>query len=192
MAKVLFIAPIYNYYPILVHALQLQTHRDWELLLIHDGPNATGLRALMERLGDPRIRYYESVRRFDDWGHSLRAMGLQAIAAEPIEGDFVIITNADNYYAPPFVEYMLGAIDTRAVAAYCPVVHSHRKWTTIDSELRHQFIDCGCVMARRDAALEVGWASREHSADWVYIDAMVRRFGKDGFRKIPNVLFVHN
>ena len=71
-AKVLFIAPIYNYYPILVHALQAQTHDNWELLLVHDGPNDLGLAATVAAFNDERIDYSETALRHNDWGHSLR------------------------------------------------------------------------------------------------------------------------
>jgi hypothetical protein len=192
MSKVLFVAPVYNYDPILVPALRLQTHRDWELLLVHDGPNETGLEGKIRSIGDPRVRYYCTPDRINDWGHSLRALAMQEIREEPIDGDHVVITNGDNYYAPGFCEQMLQQFEPDIVAAYCSMSHSHKKWMVIDAELRHQNVDCGCVMATREAALATGWTSRDFSADWLYVRGMLDRYGPQAFRKVPNVLFVHN
>lgn len=192
MSRVIFIAPVYEYDPILVPALQLQGHQDWQLLLIHDGPNHQGLSERLRSLADPRVRYYETPERINDWGHSLRALALENIAEEPIEGDYVVITNGDNYYCPGFTEQMLAAFDGDTVAVYCRMSHNHRRWALIDSRLEHQFIDCGCIMVRRTAALDVGWRSREHAADWEFVRDLLARYGQERFRKLETVLFVHN
>ena len=113
-AKVLFIAPIYNYYPILVHALQAQTHDNWELLLVHDGPNDLGLAATVAAFNDERIDYSETALRHNDWGHSLRRGALERIAQEK-SGDYIVVTNADNYYAPGFLSLMLNAFEDDTV-----------------------------------------------------------------------------
>lgn len=192
MSRVIFIAPVYEYDPILVPALQLQGHEDWQLLLVHDGPNRQGLSERLRKLADPRVRYYETAERINDWGHSLRALALENIAEEPIEGDYVVITNGDNYYCPGFTEQMLAAFDDDAVGVYCRMSHSHRRWALVESRLDFQFIDCGCVMTRRSAVLEVGWQSRAFEADWVFISDLVARYGQARFRKLETVLFVHN
>ena len=59
-------------------------------------------------------------------------------------------------------------------------------------DLRHTRVDCGCLLVRREAALAVGWKSREHAADWVYVAELIARYGGDRIRLIENVLFVHN
>lgn len=192
MPKVLFIAPVYNYYPILIHALQMQTYPDWEILLIHDGPETIGLRRRIEAIGDLRVRFHETDQRFNDWGHSLRAVALQIISEVPISGDHIVVTNADNYYVPGFIEQMLRGFDSDIVAVYCAMIHNHHNWKLIDSTPKRGSIDCGCMMVRREVSLAVGWRSREHHADWVYIQDIIRRFGLQRLRKIPNVLFVHN
>lgn len=192
MGRVLVIAPIYNYYPILLHALELQSHGDWQLLLIHDGPNRTGLKALLKRIADPRVRYCETPVRFDDWGHSLRAFMLDEIKREQVPGDYIVITNADNYYVPTFLEYTLRAFSPGIVAVYCSMVHNHYDWTLIDTALVRKKIDCGCLVVTREAALSVGWRSRLYHADWIYVEDLVCRFGASRFQKIENVLFVHN
>lgn len=63
-----FVAPIYNYLPVLTLPLQAQTYENWELLIIHDGANAGGLSAFLDSLNDPRIRFYQTDERhtYDD------------------------------------------------------------------------------------------------------------------------------
>ncbi|MBD3882075.1 glycosyltransferase family 2 protein [Phormidium tenue FACHB-886] len=189
--RVLFIAPIYNYYPILVHALQLQSHKNWQLILIHDGPNSTGLQETVEQLKDERVTYHETTTRHNDWGHTLRQEGLEKIK-NGFSGDYVIITNADNYYAPCFIESMLKALKRDTVAVYCNMVHSHRSWNIVSSLLRRKFIDCGCVMVKRDVALEVGWQSKDFAADWFYVKDILAKYPKSSFSKVNKPLFVHN
>ena len=190
-AKVLFIAPIYNYYPILVHALQSQTHDNWELLLVHDGPNDLGLAATVAAFNDERIDYSGTALRHNDWGHSLRRGALERIAQEK-SGDYIVVTNADNYYAPGFISLMLNAFEDDTVAVYCDAVHSHRGWAHLDTSISLRSIDCGCVMVRREEALTIGWTSTEFAADWVYIDALASAYGLDRFLKVQRPLFVHN
>ena len=190
-AKVLFIAPIYNYYPILVHALQAQTHDNWELLLVHDGPNDLGLAATVAAFNDERIDYSETALRHNDWGHSLRRGALERIAQEK-SGDYIVVTNADNYYAPGFTSLMLNAFEDDTVAVYCDAAHSYRTWRLLNTRVTLGSIDCGCVMVRREEALAIGWTSTESAADWVYIDALASAYGLDRFLKLPRPLFVHN
>ena len=190
-AKVLFIAPVYNYYPILIHALQAQTHDNWELLLVHDGPNDLGLAATIAAFNDKRIDFLETTLRHNDWGHSLRRYALERIAQEK-SGDYIVVTNADNYYVPGFLSLMLNAFEDDTVVTYCNAVHSHRGWTHLDTRIARLYIDCGVVMARREEALSVGWTSTEFAADWTYVDGLASSYGLDRFIKVQQALFVHN
>ena len=190
-AKVLFIAPIYNYYPVLIHALQAQTHENWELLLIHDGPNDFGLAATIAAFNDERIDYSETALRHNDWGHSLRRDALERIAQEK-SGDHIVVTNADNYYVPGFLSLMLNAFEDDIVVVYCDAVRSHLGWALLDARLALGWIDCGVVMARREEALAIGLTSTEFAADWTYIDGLASAYGYDRILKLPRPLFVHN
>jgi len=82
---VLFIAPTYQQIPILVYSLQVQTHPDWHLILMHDGPNEA-FKAKMLALNEPRISYSETNMRVNDWGHTLRHFCLEEIKNKNIGG----------------------------------------------------------------------------------------------------------
>jgi hypothetical protein len=58
--KIVFIATIYNSYPEIVGSLINQTYKNWELLLIHDGKNETGLSKIIDSIGDSRIKFIEA------------------------------------------------------------------------------------------------------------------------------------
>jgi hypothetical protein len=60
----------------------------WELLLIHDGPRRSKLDPLPK---DERIQSLETEERYNDFGHSLRRLGLQRAA-----GRYILHCNADN------------------------------------------------------------------------------------------------
>ena len=187
-ALVSIIAPIYKYYPILVHSLQAQTHKNWELILIHDSPNQE-LYDLIKTINDTRIKYMWTEERYNDWGHSLREIALQHISQE---SEFVVITNADNYYVPIFIEEMLAGFKDNTVATYCNMLHSHKRWDVIHAGLQCGKIDCGCVMVRKNIVLEFGWKYRDFGADWGFIRDVIQKYGGESFLKVNKILFVHN
>lgn len=190
--KVIFIAPIYFYYPIIIPSLILQTHKDWHLILIHDGPNNENLNKIVESFSDKRITYIETPERQGKWGHFIRDYALQKIEKENIAGDFIVITNADNYYVPGFVEIMLSKVTPKIIAVYCDMIHSHKKWDIIRSLLKKSNIDCGNFMCRRDVSLKIGWKDYCFSADWLYIQKIVQAYGPGFFAKVSLPLFIHN
>lgn len=189
--RIAIIAPIYNYYPLLIHSLQSQTLSNWELILIHDGPNATGLAEFTRQTQDDRIVYFATDTRHNDWGHTLRALGLEMLR-DRADVEFVLVTNADNYYVPDFLRQMVMAFEPEDVAVFCDVIHSHRGWSMLKTDLRKSCIDCGALLVRRRSAVDVGWSSRTFSADWDYVRDLLERHSSDRFRKLPRALFVHN
>lgn len=211
MDKITFICPIYNSYPQIISALICQTHQNWELILIHDGPNSTNLRKVIEDAGDKRITYIETETRVNKWGHPWRRWALEEIKEGRLspDCDYVVITNADNYHVPVYCEYLLNGFrkNPAAVAAYgSMMVHSYPSWQAqMDgSKIVHQWgimqcwmqlghIDCAGVMIKKGAACEAGWRDVDsHSSDWVYFEDVIKRHGKEKFVMVPGCLLVHN
>lgn len=60
------------------------------------------------------------------------------------------------------------------------------------SVLERGHVDCGCVAVRRAAAVELGWPSSDHSADYQWLKLMADRYGMDKLHRVPGFLFVHN
>ena len=187
--RVHFIAPWYEYYPILADSLRLQTHENWTLHLIHDGPQFAPIRN-GEWCRDDRVDISSSPERFNDWGHSLRAA-----AVVPDAADFVVHTNADNYYVPAFLQEMLAAANGHA-GSYCDMIHSHvfppqtKPYHLRQSRMKCNWIDCGALMVRADLAISTPWISRRFAADWDWIAALLQK--TTDFVHVPLPLFVHN
>lgn len=191
-SKVTFICPIYNSYPQIISSLILQTHANWELILIHDGPNETGLKDL---INDSRIKYIETETRGGNWGHHLRKYCLENLDTLSPHADYVVITNADNYHVPVYTEYLLRGLQNNpnAVAAYCSdMVHSYKAWQVIPCSLKLGFIDCAGVMIKKRIACEAGWRDIQHSSDWTYFNDIIQKHGADKWVKVPGCLLIHN
>lgn len=187
--KVTVICPIYNSFPEIVSSMICQTYKNWELLLIHDGPNGTGLETLVNVIKDDRIKYIETNERRGNWGHSYRSEYIQKAT-----GDYILITNADNHLTPVFLEYMLKGFGDGVIATYCEsMVHSYKAWGVIPCSLKRGYIDCSGVLVKASAAKQVGWNNTvEHSADWLYFQDLINKFGAKAFVKIKGCLLVHN
>lgn len=189
--KVIVICPIFRTFPAIVSSLIMQTHENWRLILIHDGPDTTGVRKKLP--DDERITFFSTKKRGGCWGHYIRSVGLQQYQDE---GDFVVITNPDNFYTPVFFEYAIRAFQRhpRAVAIYSEkIVHSYTAWKIMDQKLQVGFLDCGGVMLKMKEAAAVGWQDiTTHSADWTFFYDVIQRYGAHTFYKIPGVHFVHN
>ncbi len=93
--KVTFICPVYNNYPYVISSLLAQTHKNWDLFLIHDGPNETGLRERIQLVNDPRISYTETSSRVGNWGHKIRSEWISKMKDH--DTGYVVVTNSDNY-----------------------------------------------------------------------------------------------
>lgn len=70
----------------LVDSLKAQTYKNFEVLLIHDGPNPDS-----EHIKREGITYVETEDRFNDWGHSLRDIGITLS-----RGQYILFLNCDN------------------------------------------------------------------------------------------------
>lgn len=180
-----------------VQSLLNQEAANWRLQVIHDGPDQAfdDLAASFREV--EAAQFWSSERRFNDHGHSLRAMGL-----ERTSGDYVLITNDDNYYLPSLLRYVNGAI-----AAFDPdivlwdMIHGHH-FPGGRFQLAHTFfetclevggVDMGCAVVRGDLARRVGFNGREFAADARYFQELRLAMGPSlRVVKIPRVLFVHN
>lgn len=197
--RVTFIAMIYNSYPEIVSSLINQTHKDWELILIHDGPSdgSVNIQGIVDAANDKRIIYMETKERKSNWGFHWRQWSLNQLKFNKLgsESDYVVVTNSDNYYCPTFCEYMIKGFEKEGViGVYCDkMVHSYTNWEIINCRMEQGFIDSGNVMIRRDVATEVGWNDiKSHSADFYYFRDIMEKYGKENFVPVKGVLFTHN
>lgn len=192
--KVTFICPAYQCYPQIISSMLCQTYPHWELIIIHDGPNSTGLREIVERYNDQRISYIETEKRSGNWGHSIRREWIKKMKDH--DTDYIVVTNADNYHVPVFTEYMLKGFDCHpdTVATYCTkMVHSYRAWDAQNCSLARGYIDCAGAMIKKKYAVEVGWNDvSSHSADWFFFKDIMDKYGSHLWAMVPGCLLIHN
>jgi hypothetical protein len=196
--KVTFICPIYNTFPEIISSMMNQTHQNWELILVHDGPCRIGVSKFVKAIGDPRITYIETPKRLGNWGHYYRQFYLNEIKAGRIAKDTfaIVITNADNHHTPTFCAALLDPLlkNNSLVASYCSqMVHSYVSWGVLNCSIQLGGIDCAGVMIKKDAACHHGWRDIVgHSTDWTYFQDVINQFGADKWVKIQGCLLCHN
>lgn len=179
---------------VLVQCFLNQTADNWRLVVVHDGPDK-GFHALMAGYKDKRIVAAHTAERHNDWGHSLRAKWLQKAG-----GDYVLLTNGDNYYVPTFVEMVTkAAVETDPDVVLFDMVHSYQNagltlappYSTLKTKLQWGFLDIGSAVVRTSLAKKVGFRDRSAGADQVYF-ADLQGASDLKVTKINSVLFVHN
>lgn len=189
--KVLFLSPIFNSYPVLLTSLKQQTYKNWDLLFVHDGPTQDSPYKYDEIITDNNVTLVETKLRSNDWGHTPRQVGLEKISTE-FEADFIVITNSDNYYVPGFIKLMLMSVKEDTQAVYCDMIHDYYSWRNFKTQLKYSYIDCGCLLVRKEAVLKVGWKKNTYEADWNFVSDLITEYGKESFVKVKAPLFVHN
>lgn len=126
MAKIHAIAVAFQKFgelKVFVQSWLNQTHSNWLLTVIHDGPDEEFDAIMQEykRQAPDKIEYYATKTRFNDYGHSLRELGLG-----DIKGEYVLLTNADNYFIPKAVEFLNAALtQNQPDVVMFDMVHSH-------------------------------------------------------------------
>jgi hypothetical protein len=184
MSSLHIIAPAYQYYPILLPSLLAQTNPDWSCHILHDGPNQE-YEQWVAGLHDDRIHLTCTEERRGLWGHPLRQL---ALACE-IDSEYLVVSNADNYYTPNWADSMLRAVRGQD-CGHCDMLHSHHKWRPMVAEIAYCKIDCGAFMVRTTTAQAVGWPWTDKDSDWTFIEACCQR--SSAIVRVPNILFVHN
>lgn len=181
-----------------------QTSGDWNMILLHDGSitdqdsqtraSAIKTRRIVEKYQREGfdIEYIESEKRYNDWGHSLRAIGL-----EKATGTFVHWNNGDNIVLPPFVEVMLGGgfCDNMDIV-HCDILHNYpingkEPYNVLESRLMLNCIDMANFIIRTDIAKKVGFNHRNFAADGLFIEDVKTQIPTLRQRKLYQCLVVH-
>ncbi len=77
-----------------LQSLYHQKYHNFEILLLHDGPRSLPWET--DEFSPPseiRIKTHSTMERANDYGHSLRDLGIRMA-----RGQYILITNADNYH----------------------------------------------------------------------------------------------
>jgi hypothetical protein len=175
----------------------MQTYDNWELYLIHDGKNSTGIQEYVTSIGDTRIIYKETPERMGLWGFPIRRDIIKQIKKGILPStDFIVVTNPDNYHTPNFIERYLLEIckNTTIIGAYCSqMIHNYVDYKVMDCALTRGYIDGAGIMFRADVACDMGWSNiYEFHSDWIYIDNILKKYGSNNVVKVGGCLLIHN
>jgi hypothetical protein len=187
---------------VLIHSLICQSLDNWKLHIIHDGYDQK-MDELLAPYRDkyPQIRYEFTTTRHNDYGHTLRDIGI-----EQADTEYILITNDDNYYVPEFLKLMFAEISQADLdMLLCDMVHSH-----LDSgqkEMRYQAdtygffstfpknfkVDIGCFIVRTVLAKQVGFRDKSFTGDGIFVEDIIAAAGEElRIGKLNKILFVHN
>jgi glycosyltransferase involved in cell wall biosynthesis len=169
-------------------SLAAQTLRNFEVLLLHDGPLSRPLPDLA-KLGLPALRFSTSAQRHNDWGHSLRDAGIRQA-----HGDYIVHFNPDNVLYPNALEVLDAASRAPVPPAPAPELAENPDvlifsvlmrgmnyngrgpiWRSRDPNHAliytgmppgNGLIDCMQLVARRSVWLDIGgWYDKSETSD---------------------------
>lgn len=181
----------YNELKCLLYSLLSQSFTDFEVIAIHDGED-TKHRELFENFeGDPRITYIQTLTRYNDWGMTLRNIGLKMAL-----GEWVINTNDDNYYTPNWLEELNQHTDPPVNFIYYDAVLSHynelnhnkKDYGLLVPQIKGCYIDMGQFAVKKEV-LEGHEFKNVAPADSELIEEIKNKLSP---LYINKVLFVHN
>jgi len=171
-----------------INSIKAQSFRNYKLHLFHDGPEFT-IKDELERENylNSDILFHYCDKTYGTYGHHLRDIGIRYFAESP----WLLITNADNYYCPTFLEEMLCHSHNMDVV-FCEMVHSHLNYQLQNTSFANTGIDIGAFIVRTEIAKKINFNHRDFGADGKFIDEIKQAYPDLRVKKVEKILFVHN
>ena len=146
-----------------------QSDQDWVMTIIHDGQSTEFDQIVQEykSISSGKIMSFSTNIRYDDYGHTLRSLGLECSAAK-----YTLITNGDNYFIPKTVQYL--------------------KEKYMSFLLEEYKIDMSSAIVKTEISRAVGINSIDHGADQQYYSDIRNSCHEIREAKVNRVLLVHN
>jgi hypothetical protein len=175
-----------------IASILAQSCPDWKMTIVHDGAASPAFKRVIAFYPDPRINFIETEVRQGNWGHENRKVFLQLINGQ--SGDFVLITNGDNYYTPNFIKYTFRVVKPGVKMVFCDFLHHNMEHRVLKAQPRTNFIDMGAFFVEIKLAQEIGFRHDVPASDGLYCEecyAAIRQRGwQAAYVDLP--LFVHN
>lgn len=154
-----------------IQSLEHQTFRDFEVLIIHDGPRT---RNPIDDLGlahlTAKFSLIDTDKRHNLWGHPQRNLGIELAS-----GEYIIHFNIDNYLEPSALEILNHYLNAKKCDGIVFPIRQHvgnqvsilRGYPPV-----HCGIDCLQMCASTKAWRSIGgWHNYEESSDgWLYME----------------------
>lgn len=162
----------------------LKQDGDFEVILYHDGPLLHDINKL-----PPKTKLYVTSKRYNDWGHSLRHLGIKRA-----KGEYLLFSNSDNKFYPVLDTLCKAIKEDQADTYILPIklmgviavstssgrFRLYRTYSPKDSyimvgQARLGMIDCmQFVMKRKLWLKHGGWYNKKENSDGI----MYEKFGK--------------
>jgi len=170
----------------------LQSNKNWQMYIVHDGPALKEIKEIVDSFGDKRIGLHITPRVNGFWGHPNRAMMLDRIQGE--QGDYVLITNDDNQYTQNLVATLHSCFHPAVGFIYYDCLHNYFGYDLFRSDIKVGGIDMGSFVVRLDIAKKVGFTTYVETADGVYAVECAAECRKQNLqvKKVSKVMFIHN
>lgn len=162
-------------------SMRRQRYENWELVAVTDGLNPAAVE-VSYAFDDPRLRLLQMPEPRGYWGHPYRQVGI-----EIARGEWIGLSNDDNYYAPGYLEQMVyrGEQDGADVVL-SEILHSYHGWQVVTAGS-----DLGAFLARRSIVQQVTWPGVNFDADQVYVRQLCEA-AKGRVTVLRRPLFVKN
>ena len=163
-------------------SLSQSTFKDFEVLIYHDGPISRPFPKISGY--NLNYKYKETKKRYNDWGHSLRDLGIKEA-----RGEYIVHFNPDNLLDPHALQEIAKLDDDIII---CPVVleGTYRKGSmlvrTHKEENRvlldgfppvHQNIDAfQLVMKTQIWRKEGGWYNKTEQGDGIMYQEFCKKY----------------
>lgn len=177
----------------LLYSLLSQTYQNFEIIVVHDGIDNNHQIMMNEFLKDDRITYRQTENRYNDWGMTLRNVGLDIAT-----GDFILNTNDDNYYTPNCLEEVCKVLNdnTECNFIYFDSIDKNFQWQNEQQQpyslfkprLARLHIDMGQFLVRKDL-MENRKFNSSYTGDGDLVEEL-KSFINPIY--IEKVLFIHN
>ncbi len=160
-------------------SMRRQRYENWEVVAVTDGPNPKAVE-LVRSIGDQRITVIETAESLGRWGHPHRQIGIDAC-----RGEFIGMSNDDNYYVPGHLEQMMN-VAGNADLILCRCLHSYFGWSMMDEGM-----DLGAWIARAALIRRLPWTGTEYTSDLKYLKQL-KALAAGRIAEVKRPLFIHN
>jgi len=179
-----------------IDSLVNQEFKDFELLIIHDGPREGSYDNELENVPE-NTRFLQTEQHYGiygldkfwagyGWGHHSRDLGIQEAA-----GDYILHFNIDNILYPHALQFISDVIDqsgSEVVIFACEHQKFDIKYFSGIPPVMGKIDLIQCVVSKNAWEEIGGWHRYDHSADGFLFEEII---GNKGFVHIPEVLGVN-
>ena len=179
-----------------IDSLVNQEFKDFELLIIHDGPREGSYDNELENVPE-NTRFLQTEQHYGiygldkfwagyGWGHHSRDLGIREAT-----GDYILHFNIDNILYPHALQFISDVIDqsgSEVVIFACEHQKFDIKYFSGIPPVMGKIDLIQCVVSKNAWEEIGGWHRYDHSADGFLFEEII---GNKGFVHIPEVLGVN-